>query len=165
MIFLENSSVVLHWLENSEVALFIRQSTWLYPAVEIIHIIGFTVLVGAAFLFDLRLLGLARKIPVRESVKHFIFWARIGFLVVLPSGLILFMVDAVSIAYNPVFRIKLILIFFACLNAFIFHTFTVNTVDKWNFNKMPPVKARIAGILSILLWFSVIACGRLIAYT
>lgn len=165
MFFLESSSGFFHWLENSEAALFFRQSIWLYPAVEIIHIIGFAVLVGAAFLFDLRLLGMARKLPVKESIKHFILWARIGFLVVLPSGLILFMVNAVSLAFNPAFRFKLILIFLAGLNAFVFHTFTVNTVSKWNINKMPPVKARIAGLLSILLWFSVIACGRLIAYT
>lgn len=165
MFLLESSSGFLHWLENSEAALFFRQSIWLYPAVEIIHIIGFVVLVGAAFLFDLRLLGMARKLPVKESIKHFILWARIGFLVVLPSGLILFMVNAVSIAINPAFRIKLVLIFLAGLNAFIFHKFTVNTVGNWNINKMPPVRARIAGILSILLWFSVITCGSLIAYT
>jgi len=164
MLAMAGDSGILHWIESSEAALFIRQSLWLYPAVEIIHIIGFAVLVGAAFLFDLRLLGLARKLPIRESINHFIFWARISFLVVLPSGLILFMVDAVNIASNPAFQIKLILILLAGFNALVFHKFTVRSVAKWNSNKMPPIGARISGLISILLWFSVIACGRLIAY-
>lgn len=154
----------LYWIENTEVALFVRQSIWLYPAVEIIHIISFAVLVGSAFLFDLRLLGLARKLPVKESVRHFIRWARISFAVALPSGFILFMVDATSIGVNTAFRVKLMLILLAGLNAAVFHLFTLKTVDNWNINKRPPVAARISGILSILLWFSVITCGRLIAY-
>lgn len=161
---LTEGSGFLQWLENTEAALFVRQSAWLYPAVEITHIIGFAVLVGSAFLFDLRLLGLARKLPVKESVHHFILWARISFAVVLPSGLTLFMVDATSIGMNTAFRVKLILILLAGFNAAVFHFFTLRTVDDWNINKMPPVAARIAGILSILLWFSVITCGRLIAY-
>lgn len=159
-----NGSGFLHWIENAEVALFVRQSIWLYPAVEIIHIISFSVLVGSAFLFDLRLLGLARKLPVKESVHHFIRWARISFAVVLPSGFILFMVDATSIGVNTAFRVKLVLILLAGLNAAVFHLFTIKTVDNWNINKRPPVAAKISGMLSILIWFSVITCGRLIAY-
>lgn len=161
---LADSQGILHWIEQSGLAVFFRQSIWLYPAVEIVHIIGFAILVGSAVLFDLRLLGMARKLPVTESISHLIFWARISFLAVLPSGLILFMVEASGMAMNPAFRIKLVLILFAGLNAAVFHRFTVKSVEDWNIDKMPPLLARIAGVISILLWFSVIACGRLIAY-
>ena len=161
---LADSQGILHWIEQSAPAVFFRQSLWLYPAVEIVHIIGFAILVGSAVLFDLRLLGMARKLPVTESIAHLIFWARISFLAVLPSGFILFMVEASSMAINPAFRLKLILIVLAGLNAAVFHRFTLKSIEEWNIDKMPPVSARIAGVISILLWFSVIACGRLIAY-
>lgn len=165
MVLLTNNSGFLYWIESTETALFFRQSVWLYPAVEIIHIIGFAVLVGSAFLFDLRLLGLARNLPVKECIRHFIRWARFSFLAVLPSGFILFMVDATNIGMNTVFRIKLFLIVLAILNATIFHMFTAKSINEWNIKNMPPAAAKIAGIISILLWFSVISCGRLIAYT
>jgi hypothetical protein len=155
---------VLEWLEGSGLSLFIRQSAWLYPAIEIVHIAGFAVLVGSAFLFDLRLLGLARKLPVTECIRHMIFWARMSLIAVLPSGIILFMVDAVSMAANPAFLIKLILIALAGMNATVFHLITVKSVDHWNVLENPPVEAKIAGILSILLWIGVISGGRMIAY-
>lgn len=154
----------LQWIESTELALYFRHSIWLYPAVEIIHIIGFAVLVGSAFLFDLRLLGLARKLPITLCISHFIRWARISFAVVLPSGIILFMVDATTIGLNTAFRLKLFLILLAGLNAALFHFFTLKTIDEWNVDRIPPLKAKLAGITSILLWFSVIAAGRLIAY-
>lgn len=164
MPFLVNGSSLFQWLESSGIAHFFRQSIWVYPAVEIIHIAGFAVLVGSAFLFDLRLLGLARKLPVKEILRHLIFWARMSLLAVIPSGFILFMVDASSLASNPAFRVKLVLIVFAGLNAWYFHHYTFKSIDEWNTHRMPPFTARVAGIVSIVLWFSVIACGRLIAY-
>jgi len=159
--FLES---IFQWLESSSLAIFIRQSHWLYPAVEIIHIAGFALLVGAAVLFDLRLLGLSRKLPVKDCIGHLIFWARISLIAVIPSGLLLFIVEATSLASNSAFQIKLILIAAAGLNAAIFHRFTLRSVDEWNTQAPAPPAARIAGLLSILFWFGVITCGRLIAY-
>lgn len=155
---------IFTWLENSSFALFVRQSTWLYPAVEVVHIIGFAVLVGAAVMYDLRLLGLSRRLSVRDATRHLTIWARLSLIAVIPSGLILFIVDASSLASNSAFQIKLILISTAGINAAVFHLFTLKSVDSWNQNTAPPPAARIAGFMSILLWFSVIACGRLIAY-
>jgi len=155
---------LLGWLESSSFALFFRQSAWLYPAVEIVHIGGFAILVGAAVLYDLRLLGFSRSLSVRDVTRHLTVWARLSLLAVIPSGLILFIVDASSLASNSAFQIKLLLILAAGINAALFHRYTLKSVDSWNQDTTPPPAARIAGITSILLWFSVIACGRLIAY-
>jgi len=73
-------------------------------------------------------------------------------------------VSAVSIAANPAFQLKLVLIALAGLNAAIFHRFTYRGVEQWNLQTPPPVTARAAGLISILLWTGVITCGRLIAY-
>jgi len=162
-VILQGSSI-LTWLESSSAALFIRQSVWLYPIVEIVHIAGFAVLVGAAVLFDVRLLGFSKTLPVNECVRYLAFWARLSFLAVLPSGFILFMVDATGMASNPVFQLKLVLIGAAILNAMIFHRFTLKYVYQWNVNQPAPAAAKMAGTISIFLWLAVISCGRLIAY-
>jgi hypothetical protein len=164
MLIATETVTLFEWLEASSLAVYFRQSLWLYPIVEIVHIAGFAVLVGAAVLFDLRLLGLSGKLPVTDCIDHLIFWARISFLAVLPSGLILFIVDAVSMISNPAFQIKLVLIGFAILNAMIFHHFTIKSVHRWNVGRLTPPAAKLAGVISMLLWFGVIACGRLIAY-
>lgn len=152
-------------LESSSVALFFRQSSWAYPTVEVIHIVGFAVLVGAAVMYDLRLIGLSRRISVRDATQHLSLWARLSLIAVLPSGLILFMVDASNLAANDAFQMKLLLIVLAGINATYFHFFTLKRVDSWDLNTAPPFAARAAGVISIVLWFSVITYGRLIAYT
>ncbi len=164
MLFAAETLSLFEWLESSSLALFFRQSIWLYPIVEIVHIAGFAVLVGAAVLFDLRLLGFAKKMPVSDCMRYLLFWARLSFLAVLPSGIILFVVDATGMISNPAFQIKLILIGLAGLNALVFHKFTMPSVHNWDINKSTPSAARVAGALSVFLWFGVIACGRLIAY-
>lgn len=158
------SGTLLHWLESSAVATFFRQSLWMYPVVEIVHITSFSILVGAAVLFDLRLLGFSRKLPVADCLRYFAVWARASFLLILPSGFILFMVDATSMASNSAFLLKMVLIGLALLNAWVFHRYTFKSANSWDVDVHPPLKAKLAGFISILLWVSVISCGRLIAY-
>ena len=68
----------LRWLENTWLAVTIRESAWLYPGVETVHIIGFVVVVGAAAMFDLRLLGASRGLPVTETARHLLPWSRVS---------------------------------------------------------------------------------------
>jgi len=155
---------LLRGLEASAFAALVRGSTWLYPAAEILHIIGFAVLVGVAFVFDLRLLGLMRALPIMDAVRHLTRWARRSLFVVVSSGLVLFIVDATSLAGNPAFQLKLVLIAAAGINAGLFHWITFRGADAWGSSAPLPLAARLAGVVSILLWFSVIASGRMIAY-
>jgi hypothetical protein len=154
----------LIWLETSALAIAMRQWRWLYPIVEIVHIVGFVILVGAAFLFDLRLLGLSRHIPVIDLERHHLRWARISLLLVIPSGLMMFIAHATEMVTNPAFRLKLILIAAAGLNAFAFHKGIFKSVKTWNQEVETPWAAKLAGILSLILWTGVISCGRLLAY-
>jgi len=152
------------WLENAPVAEYLRQSIWEYPVVEIVHIVGFSILVGAAIMFDLRLLGLSKKIPVVDASNHLTLWSKISFLAVVPSGFLLFMVEASSYASNIAFQLKLILLFAAILNALFFQFYIYKNVHEWDKNKATPFAAKVAAILSILLWVLIIAGGRFIAY-
>jgi hypothetical protein len=152
------------WLETSGVAVAMRQWLWLYPAVEIVHILGFVVLVGAAFMFDLRLLGLSRGLPVSAMAEHLLRWSRLALLLVAPTGALMFTAHATEMFVNPAFRLKLLLIAAAFLNAGLFHGWPFRAVGDWDTEIPAPWPARLAGALSLVLWTGVITCGRLLAY-
>jgi hypothetical protein len=141
-----------------------RQWLWLYPAVEIVHIVGFVILVGAALLFDLRLLGMARHLPVTGLAHYHLRWARLALILILPSGLLMFAAHAGEMATNPAFQLKLVLISFAGMNAALFHRGVFRSVATWDCDVPAPGAAKLAGFLSLALWTGVITCGRLLAY-
>lgn len=152
------------WLEATAPAMAMRQSLWLYPIVEILHIIGFVVLVGSAAMFDLRLLGLSRQLPVTGMERHLLPWARASLLVILPTGGLMFIAHATEFAGNPAFRLKLLFLVLAGLNAAIFHLRPFREVAGWDREAPAPLPARLAAFLSLGLRTGVIACGRLLAY-
>lgn len=154
----------LAWLESTALAVAMRQWLWFYPIVEILHITGLVVLVGAAAMFDLRLLGVSRRLPVADMARHLLPWARTGFALVVPTGLMMFIAHATEMATNPAFQIKLALIVAAVTNATIFHRWPFRSVARWNVDAPSPTAARMAAVLSLTLWIGVIACGRLLAY-
>lgn len=154
----------LQWLENSDLAAFIRQSSWLYPGLEIIHVLGITVLVGSAFMFDLRLLGLAKALPIRDLGGHLLSWSQRALLLILPSGILLFITNAEALGNDPVFWTKLSLIFIGALNAFVFHRFVISSHNTWNEALSTPPKGRVTACISLLVWMAVITCGQLLAY-
>lgn len=151
-------------LENSDLAASIVQSLYLYPAIEIVHIIGFVFLVGTAVMFDFRLLGLSKTISVQSLSKHLLPWSRASLLLIIPSGVLLFITNAKSLSEDPVFLIKLFCIALAGINALLFHRTVFKTVSNWDIGCKSPLKARFNAIVSIILWLMVIACGRLLAY-
>jgi hypothetical protein len=154
----------LVWLENSAWASGIRQSVWLYPALEIVHITGIVMLVGAALMFDLRLLGQGRNLPVLPLAQHLLAWSRRGLLLVIPSGLLLFITDAASLATDPTFWLKMGLLAAGGLNALVFHRFTLKAPHHWSGHHPVPLPAKAAALISIGVWLAVITCGRLLAY-
>ncbi len=154
----------LVWLETTPIAGAMRHWLWLYPIVEIVHIVGFVILVGAAVMFDLRLLGLSRRLPVSAMARHHLPWARAALLLVVPSGLMMFVAHATEFAANPAFQLKLILLAAAGLNALLFHRGTFRTVAGWDGDAAIPLTARAAAVASLVLWVGVIAAGRLLAY-
>jgi hypothetical protein len=154
----------LVWLETTHLAGAMREWLWLYPIVEIVHIIGLAVLVGAAVLFDFRLLGVSRSIPVTALAGHLLPWARASLVLIVPSGLLMFTAHATEMASNPAFRLKLAFLIAAALNATAFHLGIFRTVANWNLYAAAPPAAKLSAIVSLLLWAGVITCGRLLAY-
>ncbi len=143
----------------------IRESIWVFPIIETIHVLGITLLVGTVALLDLRLLGLLFK---REAVSYVakqvlpLTW--MGFAVMVVSGSLLFSAEAANSYGNPAFRVKLVLLGLVGLNPLIFHLTIFRSVTAWNDRIVTPVRARLAAIFSLTLWGGIICAGRAIAY-
>lgn len=152
------------WLDKSSLAIYIRESSLLFPVIEIFHITGFIFLVGCAFMFDLRLLGVSKNISVSDLAKHLLPWSRRSLWIVVPSGVLLFISQAKALSSNYVFGIKLILMLMAFVNAGVFHWVVFKTVNTWDRNSASPMAAKVVAVISMLLWTAVITCGRLISY-
>jgi uncharacterized membrane protein len=159
-----NLDELLGALEHSSLAAEMRNSLWLYPIVQIVHISGFVLLVGAVATFDLRLLGFVASTPVRALGRSLLPWAWAALLLVVPSGVAMFSAHATEFAANPAFRVKLVLLVSAAINALIFHNSVFRSVAAWDQHVRTPRAAKASAVLSLAIWLGVISCGRLIAY-
>ena len=151
-------------VEGLAIARAMREELWLYPSVEIVHIVGFAILVGAVVMFDLRVLGLSRGISVRALSRHLLPWSLAALVLIVPSGLAMFSAHASDFLNNRAFQLKMALLVTAGMNAAYFHTGPYQSVKDWDVDARAPLAARISVALSILIWLSIIACGRLLAY-
>jgi hypothetical protein len=149
-------------LQESALGHAMRSSPALYPAVEILHIIGFVVLVGSILALDLRLLGLGRAIPIQPMARLLLPMSRFGFLLAISMGFLLFSADASHVVHNPAFQSKLLLIAAALVNVVIAHAGSWRRMAQWGAEA--PAGAKVTALLSLLLWLGVVCAGRLIAY-
>ena len=116
-------------------------------------------------MLDLRLLGFSRSLPVRRLAAHVLPWTIASFLLVVPSGLAMFLARASELVASPLFTLKVCLILAAVSNAAVFYVAIYRGAAQWDVDVMPPFAARASAALSLLLWISVIACGLLLAST
>lgn len=154
----------LAWaLEGSSLAIILRGSFWLYPLVNAGHIVGIAILFGAIVPMDLRMLGMWRSIPAATLARVLVPTAIAGFLIVLATGPLLFIVQAQDYVASPWFQAKLALIAAALVNALL-----LRASDSWRaLDRVAAVttpRLAVAGILSLLFWLGAVICGRLIAY-
>ena len=158
-------SYFLNWLESSYIAGHIRQSLWLYPTLEIIHITGIALLVGAAFMFDLRLLGYSKSLSVSGLSRYLLPWSRRGFWLIIPSGILLFSTNAKALGADLTFWLKMSLLIAAGINVLIFHRLVYpHLLQDFGGTARTALAAKISALVSILLWIAIISCGRLLAY-
>jgi len=153
------------WLENSSFATAIHQSLWLFPMLETTHLFGIVSLVGATSALDLRLIGLTMKgEPVSRIAGRLLPWAWAGLTIQVVTGFCLFASEATRCFENKAFRIKMVMLVLAGLNAVIFHQTVYRRVTTWDEAPATPLGAKLAGCCSILLWFGIVAAGRWIAF-
>ena len=153
------------WLEGTTASVYIRESTWSYPFIESTHVLGLCLFIGFLLFWDLRLVGvILRRVPVSEVWRRLIPWITVGALIMMVSGVLLFLSDPVRFYGNIFFRIKTVGLGLALLNALAFHFGIERQLVNWDTAEVTPRAARVAGGLSILLWAVIIVCGRFVAY-
>src|SRR4029453_3669817 len=136
----------------------IKQS-WLFPVLQSIHIIGLTMLVGTICLVDLRLLGIGmRDQAVGDVASGLAPWTSGGLLTVLVTGPLLFGSDLTRYQKNPAFFLKMLLLALAFPGHFTLHRSVVRHGSILN-----PARQKLAAVLSLILWGSVVLAGRAIA--
>ena len=156
---------VIQWMQNSDIGTGIRESVWTFPLVETTHVLALALSVGVLIWFDLRLLGWGMKhTPVSQVHKQVMPLAGIGFIIMFISGILLFWSEAEKCYLSGFFRAKVLFLILAGVNAAIFEFTTKKSIEDWDKYPIPPPKARMAGLVSILSWTAVIVAGRATAY-
>jgi hypothetical protein len=154
------------WLQNTAWGTAIRESTWVFPIIEGTHVLALALSVGTLVVVDLRLAGcIMRREPVSEVSGQLMPWSVAGFAIMLITGSLLFWSQPLKAYGSIFFRIKIALLFLAMVNALVFELTLRRTIATWDRAETPPLHARIAAILGIVLWAGVIAAGRTMAYT
>jgi hypothetical protein len=157
-------TALLSALQEGSFASAMRDSMWLFPLVETIHIFGFAILVGSVVMFDLRVLGVSKRISVRLLARHLLLWSAAALLLIVPTGTLMFASEAMDLVGNRAFVIKMLLLMLAMTNAAAFHLGSFRNAEQWDQDTTAPPAARLHALASILIWAGVISCGRMIAY-
>ena len=155
---------VLVALEHSALGAAVRQSTWVYPLANVVHVVGLAVFAAAVAVLDLRLLGAFAATRPADVVMPARRAAMAAFCVMAASGFLLFAAEASHIAMNPVFQAKAALILLALLNALTLGARAAGAVGHLSGHMRLPGWVRLSALLSLALWLTVAAAGRLIAY-
>lgn len=154
------------WLEATSIGTAVRESNWLFPVIEAVHVLGIVGLAGASTLLDLRLLnrGFLRDEPASHVASRLlpVMWA--SFAVMFVTGALMFTSEAWQCYTSLSFRIKMALLLAVGLNALVFHVTSYRTIKTWEHAPIAPVPARVAAWLSMALWVVIVFAGRAIAY-
>ncbi|MFN3769713.1 MAG: hypothetical protein ACK4TD_15180 [Ectopseudomonas guguanensis] len=150
------------WLEASALGEQMRSSALLYPALNLLHLLGLVLLLGPMLLLDARLLGAGRAFSLPAVSRALTPLAVAGLLLLLGSGFCLFAADAGPLAVDRLLQLKLLLIILGVTNALLFRHRWSARLSDWD--TYAPLLGRLQAALSLLLWLLVMSLGRLLAY-
>jgi hypothetical protein len=150
------------WCENTGLVATLREIRWLVPTIEAIHAMGFAVLGGAVLVVNLRLLGMGLlRQPVAQVALDTERWLLISLSVIVPSGIVLFMTEAIKCYFYPAFWVKMAAFFLALVFTFTVHR-SVTMADE---AQVSPRVSKVVAWVSLSLWSGVGIAGRLIGFS
>lgn len=157
-------ATVASWIESTPPAQAIKESFWLFPSIETVHVFALALVFGTIAMVDLRILGfVGRGLPVTRISREVLPWTWIGFAVAAVTGLLLFSSNAERYVTNLPLLVKLGLIALAGLNMAAFHVLAYRSVSAWD-EGTAPVSARLFCAVSLILWITIITLGRWIGF-
>jgi len=150
-------------LRDTALSEFMRQSRWGWVICESLHFTGMSLLVGTVGLFDLRLLGFARRVPI-PALHRLIPVGVAGFLINLATGICFLTGTPDQYLFNAAFRVKMGLVLIAGLNVLFFYGRVFGHLRRLPAGAPSPMPARIAGAVSLTAWIGVMSAGRLLTF-
>ena len=155
----------VEWVASTRASVAMHESIWMFPIVESVHVLGLCLFLGIAVLWDLRLLGVTfGDVPAEEMHRRLMPWMQIGAVVMVISGIAVYLNDPIRYYNNVFFRIKAVMLLLAALNAWVFETGIFRRIVAWDREARTPMTARLAGAASLVLWAAIVVAGRMIAY-
>ena len=150
------------WCYQTPVGETIRDSAWLFPVIEAVHLLGFVLTLGSVLIVELRLLGVGLiRQPVAQLAASAQPWMLGGIALMFASGIPLFLSESIKAYYSFAFWVKMISLFLVLL-----YTFTLRRrVTGTNLATDRPLLARSLALLSLTLWFGVAWGGRWIGFS
>lgn len=152
-------------LEDSGLATTIRNSAYLFPCLEALHVMALSLVLGTITVVDLRMLGLTSKERSAERVSmELLIWTWGGFAIAVLTGVIMFTTNARVYAHNTAFQIKMALLALAGLNMLMFHLTAARSMRRWDRQAAPAI-GKACATASLVLWIAVVFAGRVIGFT
>ena len=149
------------WVQYSAPLVAMRASPWLFPVIATIHLMGLAVIGGAVLVVDLRLLGLGlQSQPVAGLARDAERWLFRGLLVMVSTGILLFMCFATKYYYLTFFWVKMA----ALLLVIVFTLSVRRRVAMANEADVSPVRSKLVALVSLSLWTIVAVGGRYIGF-
>jgi hypothetical protein len=165
MNILELLKAIEAWPISAAVRGELPGSEWLFPIIETLHVMALTIVVGSIAMMDLRLLGLSsRAHAVSKLSDEVLPWTWTAWCVAAVFGTLMFMSKAHTYALNPQFQLKFACMGLAALNMLVFHFGAFRQVARWDLEE-PPLRAKLAGALSLTFWIGVVFFGRWVGFT
>ncbi|MDX1734041.1 MAG: DUF6644 family protein [Halioglobus sp.] len=153
------------WLDTHAWSTGLHESYYMYNWIESTHVITLMLSLGMLFLIDLRMLGWALpQVPASTVAKRLNVPMLVGFSVMIITGVLLFYAIPVRTAQSLWFRIKVVLLLAAALNAWLFHRRMQAAPAGWDTAPRAPSGLRLGAGLSLAFWALIVLCGRFIAY-
>ena len=157
---------MLDWLQETSLAVQIRDSLFAFPLLESAHVIGLALVFGTIAIVDLRLLGLASTHrSFQRLASDTLKWTWGAFVLTAVTGVLMFITNAAVYFHNGYFRAKVVLLVLAAINALVFELTARRNVQRWDQAPSAPPLGRAVAAVSLVIWLAVIVTGRMIGFT
>ncbi len=151
---------LFQWFDSTAISNIIRDSTYIFPVVEVFHLFGLTLLLGTLTITDLRMLGIGmRRQTVAQVATQLAPWTIGGAIVTIISGFLLFLSEAMKCYGNAAFPWKMWLLLAGLIVYFLVQLRITRPESR-----VHPAMLKVVAVLSLFCWYGVAVAGRAIAF-
>ena len=151
------------WLKTTRLSSFVITYPWVWPTCETLHFIGLAMLIGTVWILDLRMLGVAKALPI-APMRRLLRWGVAGFIINFVTGSLFFIGTPYQYIGNIGFYLKMVCVALAGVNVLIFYLTVYHRVERLEPGEDAPFPAKLIAAASLLLWLGVMSFGRLLPY-